>query len=111
VRRRAEPDVSLTWRTGDDPPPEEWPALYASGLTIAEIALRTGHHYVRVRAELLARGVTMRPSCPRLAAWHEAAAALRARGFSYAAIGREVGRSAPAVQMALLRRARRAEQP
>lgn len=97
-----------------DDPPETWPALYASGLTLDEIALRTGHHRVHVRRTLLAAGVTLRPTGrrPGQVAWHETAAALRARGYSYAAIGRELGQDGRVVQMALARRARRlAEQP
>jgi hypothetical protein len=45
----------------DDPPPEDWPALYAAGETLAEIARRTGFPVLLIRREMVARGVTLRP--------------------------------------------------
>jgi hypothetical protein len=41
-------------------PPQTWPALYAGGATLAQIASRTGLSLLRVRRELVARGVTLR---------------------------------------------------
>ena len=44
----------------EDLPPETWPALYAGGASLAQIASRTGFSVLRVRRELMARGVTLR---------------------------------------------------
>jgi DNA-binding transcriptional regulator LsrR (DeoR family) len=49
----------------EDLPPETWPALYAGGATLEQIANRTGLSLLRVRRELVARGVTIRPACHR----------------------------------------------
>ena len=44
----------------EDLPPQTWPALYAGGATLAQIASRTGLSLLLVRRELVARGVTLR---------------------------------------------------
>ena len=44
----------------EDLPPQTWPALYAGGATLAQIASRTGLSLLRVQHELVARGVTLR---------------------------------------------------
>jgi hypothetical protein len=44
----------------EDPPPQTWPALYARGAALAQIASRTGLSQYRVRRELVAQGVTLR---------------------------------------------------
>lgn len=44
----------------EDLPPETWPALYAGGASLVQIASRTGFSVLRVRRELMARGVTLR---------------------------------------------------
>jgi hypothetical protein len=94
----------------DDPPPEQWPALYAAGATLREIVKRTGHTYKRVATELRARGVTFRPACPQPPAWHATAAEMRARGATYAEISKAVGQTRSAVRVALLRRKQRLAQ-
>jgi hypothetical protein len=49
----------------DDPPPEDWPALYRAGATLAEIARRTGFPPMYIRREMVARGVAIRPKGQR----------------------------------------------
>jgi hypothetical protein len=94
-----------------DPPPKDWPVLYAAGSSLARIAGLTGYPVLRVRQELRAQGVTLRPSGARRGSrrwssgWHETAAAMRARGDCYRAIGRELGQTPQAVRTALVRRA------
>jgi hypothetical protein len=44
----------------EDLPPQTWPALYAGGATLAQITSRTGLSLLRVRRELVARGVMLR---------------------------------------------------
>ena len=44
----------------EDLPPQTWPALYASGTSLARIAVRTELSLRRVRRELVAQGVTLR---------------------------------------------------
>ena len=94
-----------------NPPPTDWPALYAAGSSLARIAGLTGHPVLKVRQELRARGVTLRPpgaargSRWGSSGWHETAAAMRARGDCYRAIGRELGQTPQAVRTALVRRA------
>ena len=44
-----------------DPPPEDWPALYEAGATMAQIAAWTGHTPFRVGQHLRAAGVVLRP--------------------------------------------------
>ena len=59
----------------EDLPPETWPVLYAGGASLVQIASRTGFSVLRVRRELMARGVTLRApgraearaNCPKLA--------------------------------------------
>jgi hypothetical protein len=98
-----------------DPPPTDWPALYAAGSSLARIAGLTGHPVLKVRQELRARGVTLRPpgaargSRWGSSGWHETAAAMRARGDCYAAIAHELGQSQAAVRSALVRRAELAD--
>ena len=101
---RATVAVQPAMKWPDDPPPEQWPALYEAGATLREIAERTGHTSKRVRLYLLAQGVAMRPKYSRPPAWHAMAAEVWARGATYVAIGRAVGRTGPAVRNALLRR-------
>ncbi|TDH57934.1 hypothetical protein E2C06_35245 [Dankookia rubra] len=98
-----------------NPSPEDWPALYAAGSSLARIAGLTGYPVLTIRQELQARGVTVRPPGTRcgsrlgLSRWHEIAAAMRARGYCYAAIGRELGQTPQAVRSALVRRAKLAD--
>jgi hypothetical protein len=98
-----------------DPPPKDWPALYAAGSSLARISGLTGYPVLKVRQELRARGVTLRPpgaargSRWGSSGWHETAAAMRARGDCYAAIAHELGQSQAAVRSALVRRAELAD--
>src|SRR3954466_5659396 len=108
----------------DQPPPasppakpkitaDTWPALYAAGTTLREISERTGFTKKRVRQELLARGVVMRPqnrrgTRNRPSAWHERAVELRAGGVSFFEIGRRFGKTEQAVRIALRRLAAKA---
>jgi lambda repressor-like predicted transcriptional regulator len=100
-----------------DLPPEDWPALYAAGSSLAQIADRTGYSATRVRKELLARGVVLRRpgvrlgSRRRLSDWHATAAMMRAHGYCYAAIARELGQSPAAVRSALVRQAEDGRRP
>jgi hypothetical protein len=92
-----------------DPPLDAWPALYAAGSSVAQIAGLTGYPELQVRQELRARGVTVRPPGRRRGSmwwssgWHETAAAMLARGYTYAAIAGELGQSQPAVRSAVRR--------
>jgi hypothetical protein len=94
-----------------DPSPKDWPALYAAGSSLAQIADRTGYPATHVRQELLVRGVVLRRPGVRLGSrqrssgWHAAAATMRAHGYCYAAIARELGQSPAAVRGALVRQA------
>jgi hypothetical protein len=98
-----------------DPPPKDWPTLYAAGSSLARIAGLTGYPVLTVRAELRVRGVTLRPPGARSGSrwgsshWHETAAAMRARGDCYGAIARELGQTPQAVRTALVRRAELAD--
>jgi hypothetical protein len=108
----------------DQPPPasppakpkitaDTWPALYAAGAALREISERTGFTKKRVRQELLARGVIMRPqnrrgTRNRTSAWHETAVELRAGGVSFFEIGRRFGKTEQAVRIALRRLAAKA---
>ena len=56
VRRRMQEPA----RAVEDLPPQTWPVLYAGGATLEQIASRTGLSRLRVRRELVARGMTLR---------------------------------------------------